>query len=172
MLQKVVIIGAGPAGLLLAYYLLRRGKYRVELYEQRSDPRLVDGSQDRTFPISLQERGRKAIRKIPGLEDAIASAGVFCNGTRLYRSQGKVRKISRAIPILTIDRNRLVMILLQHLTQIYTSEQLTVKFSCPCISVDRSAKTVTLKPEQGEAFISPTIAWLPPMERDRLFVTI
>lgn len=33
MLQKAVIIGAGPAGLLLANDLLRRGKYCVELYE-------------------------------------------------------------------------------------------------------------------------------------------
>lgn len=152
MLQKVVIIGAGPTGLLLAHYLLRRGKYRVELYEQRSDPRLVDVSQDRTFPISLQERGRKAIRKIAGLEEAIASASVFCNGTKLHRQRGKARQIPRAIPILTIDRNRLVMILLQHLTQTYTSEQLIVKFGCRCVEVDRRANTVTLKPEQGEAF--------------------
>jgi kynurenine 3-monooxygenase len=152
MLQKVVIIGAGPAGLLLAHYLLRRGKYRVEIYERRSDMRLADASQDRTFPISLQERGRKAIRKIPGLEEAIAAASVFCNGTKIYRKQGKARKIARAIPILSIDRNRLVMILLQHLTQMYPSEQLIVKFGCQCVQVDRSAKTVTMQPEQGEAF--------------------
>lgn len=62
MFQKVVIIGAGLAGLLLAHYLLRRGKYCVEIYERRADMRLVDASQDRTFPISLQERGRKALR--------------------------------------------------------------------------------------------------------------
>jgi len=58
MIQNVVIIGAGPAGLLLAHYLLRRGKYHVEIYERRPDPRLVDASKD-TFPISLQERGRR-----------------------------------------------------------------------------------------------------------------
>jgi len=38
MIQNVVIIGAGPAGLLLAHYLLRRGKYHVEIYERRPDP--------------------------------------------------------------------------------------------------------------------------------------
>ena len=130
MLQKVVIIGAGPAGLLLAHYLLRRGKYRVELYERRSDPRLVDASQDRTFPISLQERGRKALREIAGLEEAIALKSVFCNGSKIYRKQGKARKIPRAIPILTIDRNRLVTILLQHLTKTYTSDMVVVKFGC------------------------------------------
>jgi kynurenine 3-monooxygenase len=152
MLQKVVIIGACPAGLLLAHYLLRRGKYCVELYEQRSDPRLADVSQERTFPISLQERGRKALREIAGLEEVIARASVFCNGTNMYRRQGKARQFPRKIPILTIDRNRLVMILLQHLTQTYTSEQVIVKFGCQCVQVDGRAKTVTLKPQQGEAF--------------------
>ncbi|MGB8702177.1 MAG: NAD(P)/FAD-dependent oxidoreductase [Thermosynechococcaceae cyanobacterium] len=152
MLQKVVIVGAGPAGLLLAHYLLRRGKYRVEIYERRSDMRLADISQNRTFPISLQERGRKAIREIPGLEEAIAAASGFCNGTKIYRKRGKARKIPRAIPIQSIDRNRLVMILLQHLTQTYPPDQLSVKFGCRCVQVDRNAKTVTMQPEQGEAF--------------------
>jgi kynurenine 3-monooxygenase len=152
MPQKVVIIGAGPAGLLLAHYLLRRGKYRVEIYERRSDMRLADASQDRTFPISLQERGRKAIREIAGLEEAIAAASVFCNGTKIYRKRGKARKIPRATPILSIDRNRLVMILLQHLTQTYPPDQLIIKFGCQCIQVDRNAKTVTMQSEQGKAF--------------------
>jgi kynurenine 3-monooxygenase len=152
MLQKVVIIGAGPTGLLLAHYLLRREKYQVELCEQRPDPRLVDISQERTFPISLQERGRKALRQISGLEEAIAAAGTFCKGSKLHRQKGKAREVSRIVPILTIDRNRLVMILLQHLTQTYPSEQLTIQFGCPCVGVDRRAKTVTLQPEQREAF--------------------
>lgn len=114
--------------------------------------RLVDASQDRTFPISLQERGRKALREIAGLEEAIAAASVFCNGTKIYRKRGKARTIPRAIPILTVDRNRLVMILLQHLTQTYPAEQLIVKFDCPCVQVDRKAKTVTMQPAEGEAF--------------------
>lgn len=117
-----------------------------------SDPRLVDLSQDRTFPLSLQERGRKALRKIPGLEEAIAFKSVFCTGSIVHRQQGKARKIPRPTPLLTIDRNRLVMILLQHLTQTYTSEQLLVKFGCQCVQVDRRAKIVTLKPQQGEVF--------------------
>ncbi|WP_155824112.1 hypothetical protein [Gloeocapsa sp. PCC 7428] len=44
---------------------------------------LVDASQDRTFPISLQERGR-TLRVIAGLEEAIAAASVFCNGTKIW----------------------------------------------------------------------------------------
>ncbi len=152
MFQKVIIVGAGPAGLLLAHYLLRRDKYRVEIYERRADMRLVDASQDRTFPISLQERGRKALREIAGLEEKIAAASVFCNGTKIYRKRGKARKIPRTTPIQSIDRNRLVLILLQHLTQMYTAEQMIVRFGCQCVQVDRKAKTVTMQPEQGEAF--------------------
>ena len=152
MLQKAVIIGAGPAGLLLAHYLLRRGKYRVEIYERRADFRLADISQSRTFPISLQERGRAAIREIAGLEEAVSAASVFCNGTKIYRQHGKARKISRAIPILTIDRHCLVVILLQHLTQTYLSEQFTIEFGCHCVQVDRQAKIAIVQPEQGEAF--------------------
>jgi kynurenine 3-monooxygenase len=152
MRQKVVIIGVGPTGLLLAHYLLRRGQYQVELYEQRPDPRSTDVSQDRTFPLSLQERGRKALRQIPGLEEAIAADSVFCAGTKLHPHKGKPREILRSVPILTIDRNRLVFILLQQLTQNYDSEQLIVKFGCQCIGVDPQAKTVALQPEQGEAF--------------------
>ena len=37
MVNKVVIVGAGPSGLLLAHYLLRRGdKYQVDIYERRN----------------------------------------------------------------------------------------------------------------------------------------
>jgi hypothetical protein len=39
---KVMIVGAGPAGLLSAHYLLNRGgKYDVTIAERRSDPREV-----------------------------------------------------------------------------------------------------------------------------------
>lgn len=153
--QNIVIIGAGPAGLLLAHYLLCRGHYRVAIYERRPDPRLMDLSQDRTFPISLQERGRKALRAVAGLEETIAAESVFCNGTVIHRTKGKTRTIPRDIPILTIDRNRLVAILLQQLTNTHTADQVTVQFGCLCVQVNDVMKTVTLKPEVGEPFTVP-----------------
>jgi kynurenine 3-monooxygenase len=152
MIQNIVIIGAGPAGLLLAHYLLRRGNYHIDLYERRRDPRLSDISSDRTFPISLQERGRKAIRAIVGLEEAITAQSVFCQGTIMYGKKGKVRQIPRTNPVLTIDRNRLVSILLKHLTETHSSSQVKVHFNSECIAVDGTTKTVTLKPKEGDNF--------------------
>ncbi len=53
--KKVVIIGAGPCGLLLAHYLLQRPeKYQVELYERRCDPRTVTVSDAKTIPYGLR----------------------------------------------------------------------------------------------------------------------
>ncbi|MCT7983506.1 FAD-dependent monooxygenase [Laspinema sp. A4] len=151
--QKAIIIGAGPAGLLLAHYLLRRGdRYCVELYERRPDPRQGEMSKARTFPISLQERGRKAIRAIPGLEEAIAAQSVFCQGTMIYRPKSKPRRIPRKNKILCTDRNELVSILLQELTQRYSSDRLKIQFDCTCTQVDATAKTVSFESNTEEQF--------------------
>lgn len=151
MVQNIVIIGAGPAGLLLAHYLLRRGNYRINIYERRPDPRLTDVSKDRTFPISLQERGRKALRAINGLEEAIADQSVFCQGTIIHQKNGKSRDIPRKNSILSIDRNCLVTVLLKQLTQTYTPDQVQVHFNSECTQVDQTAKIVSFKLSGGES---------------------
>lgn len=45
---EVVISGAGPAGLLLAHYLLEKGggRFRVSLFDRRDDPRRVRDNTD------------------------------------------------------------------------------------------------------------------------------
>lgn len=54
--DRVILIGAGLTGSLLAAYLGRRG-YRVEVFERRPDPR-VDGSErGRSINLALSERG-------------------------------------------------------------------------------------------------------------------
>jgi len=67
MAKKIVIVGAGPSGLLLAHYLLNRDrKYQIDIYERRQDPRTKSISKSRTFPITLNSRGMNALRQIPG----------------------------------------------------------------------------------------------------------
>lgn len=72
MVKKVVIVGAGPSGVLLAHYLLRRGdQYQVDLYDRLGEPRVIEFSNARTYPITLTERGMSALGQIAGLEAAV-----------------------------------------------------------------------------------------------------
>ena len=101
MNTPITIIGAGPAGLLLTHYLLRRGYTNIEIYESRQDPRLSSPDTQRTFPLALQARGRQALSKIENLEEKIAQKGTFCQGTLLHSQKGKTRSIPRKKPLLT-----------------------------------------------------------------------
>ncbi|MBW4491202.1 MAG: FAD-dependent monooxygenase [Trichocoleus desertorum ATA4-8-CV12] len=150
--QNVVIVGAGPAGLLLAHYLLQR-HYRVAIYDNRPDPRQADPDQRRSFPISLQSRGQKALQGIPGLEAAIAQHSVFCRGTCVHR-KGAFRSIPRKNPVLTIDRNCLVLVLLEQLSDRYRDpEQLRLTFDCTCEGLNRDEQTVSFQSNAGERIV-------------------
>lgn len=150
-MQKVVIVGAGPAGLFLAHHLLSRDRYQVEIYERRLDPRQVASSHQRTFPISLQARGLSAIRTIPGLEAALVEAGVWSPGALLHSKGGKARCIDRKLSLLLIDRNQLTRVLLQHLLKHSGDQSLTIRFDCACTEVDPDSQTVMLQ-AAGDAF--------------------
>ncbi|MGB7485353.1 MAG: NAD(P)/FAD-dependent oxidoreductase, partial [Phormidesmis sp.] len=146
--RKAVIVGAGPAGLLLAYYLLNR-HYQVELFDRRPDPMSVDLDQQRSFPVALQERGRKALRGILGLEDVIAQESVICAGSMIHRKKG-VRDIPRKNEVMVIDRNRLVTTILKQLTADYTQPELTIHFNCTCEGIDDKQQIIHLKDADGE----------------------
>ena len=153
-MQKIVIVGAGPAGLLLAHYLLARGDSQVEIYESRPDPRSTAPSQQRTFPLSLQVRGLNAIRGVPGLEAAVAEVGIWGQGALVHRQKGKPQTFKRKNPQLLIDRNRLTLALLQHLLGHDGHEALSIRFNCPCVEVNPDNQTITLQPLNGDKCIT------------------
>ncbi|MCJ8281780.1 MAG: FAD-dependent monooxygenase [Rivularia sp. ALOHA_DT_140] len=146
MAKKVVIVGAGSCGLLLAHYLLRRDeKYQVEIYERRSDPRTMEFSKARTFPITLNERGINALSKIEGLVDGLKDISVEMIGTVFHQKNGKKRVTPRNKPLMTLDRTNLVILLLEKLTQKYDSSRLNINFNCKCNQVNFNAKTVNIE---------------------------
>ena len=149
-MQTVTILGAGPAGLLLAHYLLAR-QYRVEIYERRPNPlaSALDPS-GRTFPITLHQRGLKAIGKIPGLEAAVTTKGVFSYGTLLHRKRGQPRYVSRKLPLLMINRRQVVQVLLAQLLERYSSEQVSIRFDCVCSGLDLEARKLTFTTSQEQ----------------------
>jgi len=152
MVKKVVIVGAGPCGLLLAHYLLRRGdKYQIDIYERRSDPRIVSFSTSRTFPISLNERGMSALRKIEGLESAVLAKTLAVKGTIFHQKNGRTRLTPRNKPLFTLDRTSLAIILIEQLAQKSDTSRLTINFNYQCTSVDFAAKKVAFKNVAGNS---------------------
>lgn len=146
MVEKVVIVGAGPRGVLLAHYLLKRGdQYQVELYDRLSDPRVVEFSQARTYPISLTERAMSALDQVPGVESAVRAISLEINGTIFHQQNGKTRITPRKKPLVTLDRTNLVIVLLQELTEKYGSSRLKLHFNHSCTEVDFAAKTITFQ---------------------------
>lgn len=71
--RRVVIVGAGLVGSLLACYLGRRG-YQVEVFERRSDPRIASTERGRSINLALSERGLDALRRIGLMEEVMAPA--------------------------------------------------------------------------------------------------
>lgn len=146
MVKKVVIVGAGPSGVLLAHYLLRRSdQYQVDLYDCLSDPRVIEFSNARTYPITLSERGMRALGQIARIEAAVRAISLEMHGTISHLPSRKTRATSRKKPFVTLDRTRLVMILLQHLTEKYDNSRLHLHFNHSCTEVNFAAKTVTFQ---------------------------
>lgn len=110
--MKIVIVGAGPAGLLAAQSLVKRRNYQVHIYEKRDDLRLSDPKSLRTYPIGLQHRGLQAAD--PDLQQALFDAGTWINGVTL---QGRYPKSMKRNPSLYLDRNLIVYTMLNHITK-------------------------------------------------------
>ena len=146
MVKKVVIVGAGPSGVLLAHYLLDRGEqYQVELYDRLGDPRVIEFSNARTYSITLTERGMNALHQIPRLEAAVRAMAIELQGSVFHDQRGKTKVISRKKRLVAIDRTLLVIALLKELTEKYDDRRLKLQFNHSCTEVDFAAKTVTFQ---------------------------
>lgn len=146
MVKKVIIVGAGPCGVLLAHYLLRRGdQYQIDLYDRLNDPRKVEFSNVRTFPISLTQRGMNALGQISGIEAAVRAISLEMSGTVFHQQNGKTRVTSRKKPLVTLDRTNLVILLLQKLADQYDNSRLNLYFNHSCTQVNFEAKTITFQ---------------------------
>lgn len=78
----VVIVGAGPAGSLLAVNLARMG-YHVRVLERRSDPRVGAASAGRSINLALSTRGITAL-KAAGLDKAVLEQAIPMRGRMIH----------------------------------------------------------------------------------------
>ncbi|MDZ4877515.1 MAG: Kynurenine 3-monooxygenase [Chroococcidiopsis cubana SAG 39.79] len=156
MVKKVAILGAGPSGILFAHYLLRRDGYRIDVYERRADPRNISFEKSRTYPLTLNERGLSALRKIDGLESAVKAQSVEIRGIITHRHNGRTQLLPRNKPIFALDRTKLVKILLDKLTEKYDSNRINLHFNHQCEIVNIGTRTIELQPLSQEVYGQPS----------------
>src|ERR1041385_8371820 len=88
-MSKVIIVGAGQAGSLLAIYLARRG-IKVDVFEARDDMRKgpVDGG--RSINLALSDRGIAALREI-GMDEYVLAEAVPMQGRMIHSLSGETK---------------------------------------------------------------------------------
>ncbi|MBA2335938.1 MAG: FAD-dependent monooxygenase, partial [Blastocatellia bacterium] len=89
MNQKVIIIGAGLAGSLLAIYVAKRG-IAVEIYEARGDMRLETVAAGRSINLALSDRGIAALREV-GMDEYMLSEAVPMYGRMIHSVSGETK---------------------------------------------------------------------------------
>lgn len=148
---RVLIVGAGPAGLLTAHCLLSRPTdYDVQIIESRDPPEL-EGIGVRAYSLGLNIRGQTAIQhfdqphRSQQLWDTIRSSGVESDAFYLHikdrsiqiRKPRSSRETTSGIPpTVLLPRNRLCEAMRSNLLANYNSKNLQIKYSCPLEDVD------------------------------------
>ena len=84
--DKVLIVGAGLCGSLLALRLAQRG-FKVEVYESRPDLRTTDISAGRSINLALSDRGLKALR-LCGMEEKAREICIPMFGRLMHDTEG------------------------------------------------------------------------------------
>jgi kynurenine 3-monooxygenase len=85
---KLVLIGSGLAGGLLAAYLGRRG-YEVDLYERRADPREGNIVGGRSINLAISTRGIHALEQI-GIADEALQHAIPMRGRMIHDKAGEL----------------------------------------------------------------------------------
>ncbi len=88
MSVRVVVVGAGPVGTLLAIMLAREGM-QVDLLEARTDSRIHDVYEGRSINIALSERGWLALSRV-GADDAVRAVSLPMSARAMHDREGAV----------------------------------------------------------------------------------
>ena len=87
-MAKLVLIGSGLAGGLLAAYLGRR-EYEVDLYERRADPREGNTVGGRSINLAISTRGIHALERI-GIADEALQHAIPMRGRMIHDRSGEL----------------------------------------------------------------------------------
>lgn len=144
--ERIVIVGAGLVGSLLAIYLARRGM-PVEVFERHPDPRAVDLSAQRSsINLSLCERGFKALDRV-GIGNAVRACCVPSYGRLVHDERGGVSYQpygERGEATYAILRNDLNRVLIDFAEK---SFGVAFRFGERCVDLDPATAAVVFQDE-------------------------
>jgi kynurenine 3-monooxygenase len=146
----LTVIGAGPAGVLLALLLARRG-HAVRIFERRADPRTSPEQPGRSINLALANRGRHALERAAVLE-RVSAHMVSMRGRQLHDEDGQQRFLpygqNEREVIYAIGRNRLTVELIQAASE---QPRIAMQFNQRCVGIDPAGQTVRLRDELSSA---------------------
>jgi kynurenine 3-monooxygenase len=138
--KKIVIVGAGLCGSLLAIRMAQRG-YEVSLHEKRSDMRKEETAAGRSINLALSARGLWALDRV-GLKEKVLEYCIPMHGRMIHTSTGETYLSpysGRAEDYInSVSRGGLNCLLLDEAEKM---ENVKIHFNSSCKAVDlRSAK--------------------------------
>ena len=142
--ESVTIVGAGPAGALLAILLARNGIH-VTVYERRCDPRLGHVAAGRSINLALAERGLNALRRA-GLAERVQPLLIPMRGRIIHDVDGTPTTLPYgqrpAEVIYSVSRAALNQLLI---AAAIDAHQVEVHFDQACTGVDLVRPALTMR---------------------------
>jgi len=146
--KHVLVVGAGPVGLVLAIELARRG-HRVSVVERRPDMRRKDVERGRSINLALSDRGLKALAHV-GAEKVVMKDALPMRGRQIHDVKGSESfqpYASDDRAIFSVSRGGLNKTLLELAV---AEPNVSVAFERRCLDVDMRAPAARFETAAGE----------------------
>lgn len=148
MPKRVIVVGAGLGGSLLAVFLARSGR-EVVVVERRSDPRLLNKAAGRSINLAISARGIHALDRA-GLTERLLANGLRMPGRMIHPVVGSPQfqpyssDPTRAIH--SVSRSALNLLLLEAAA---AEPNVTLRFDLRCTEVDPARPSATFARPDG-----------------------
>jgi len=150
MPHRVIIVGAGLGGSLLAVLLARSGR-EVLVIERRSDPRLLNRAAGRSINLAISARGIHALDRA-GLTDRLLANGLRMPGRMLHPVAGppsfQPYSSNPAHAIHSVSRSALNLLLLEAAA---AEPNVTLRFDLRCAEIDHARPAATFVRADGSS---------------------
>ena len=147
--EKILIVGAGLCGSMLALRMAQRG-YQVVVYESRSDLRKSDISAGRSINLALSNRGLKALR-MAGIEEKARELCIPMKGRLMHDAASNTFESNysgrQGECINSISRGDLNGLLLSEAEK-YSNVK--IHFNTKCLEIDIETKIACFKSFDSE----------------------